>query len=167
MKTYFGKPVDRTAIEQIPPPSRWTRWLKWILPATILAAFAFGASGSDGQSWQEMLLAWVLPNSIMAALLTAIARGKLLSVVTSFFSSPITSLNPLVGTGMVVGLLEAYLRETDRRRPGARQRGRHQFSRSVSNPATHTLIVVGRQHRFRVDPMLAGPGCLESPLVKA
>ena len=58
-----------------------------------------------------MIYAWILPNSLVAGLFTAIAGGKPLSVVTSLFSSPITSLNPLVGTAMVVGPVEAWLRK--------------------------------------------------------
>jgi pheromone shutdown protein TraB len=58
-----------------------------------------------------MLFAWVLPNAVFAALFTLVAGGKLLSVLASAIASPITSLNPTIGAGMVVGLLEAWLRK--------------------------------------------------------
>ena len=141
MKSFFGKPVNRARLDEIPPPAKWTKWVKWVLPATIVAAFAFGVSGTDGKSWQEMLLAWVLPNSVMAALLTGLARGKFLSVVTSFFSSPITSLNPLVGTGMVVGLLEAYLRKPTVEDLERINDDVTSLKGVFRNPATHTLVV--------------------------
>jgi len=47
----------------------------------------------------------------MAALLTATALAKPLSVVTAFLCSPVTSLNPLLPAGVVVGLVEAWLRK--------------------------------------------------------
>ena len=49
--------------------------------------------------------------TLFAALLTTIAGAKLLSILCAFIASPITSLNPLLGAGMVVGLLEAWLRK--------------------------------------------------------
>ena len=34
-----------------------------------------------------------------------------MSVITGFFAAPFTSLNPTVGAGMIVGLVEAWLRK--------------------------------------------------------
>lgn len=110
MQRYFGQEVDLDALTVIPPPKRWVEWLKWIIPALMIAAFAFGYSKADGQSFQQMLLSWIVPNALMAALMTLVAGGKLLSVLTAAIASPITSLNPTIGTGMVVGLMEAWLR---------------------------------------------------------
>ncbi|MEM9488605.1 MAG: TraB/GumN family protein [Myxococcota bacterium] len=111
MRENFGKPVDRKALEKLPPPSRLVGALKWLIPMLIITAFSYGYYKNRGASVEDMLFAWILPNSIMAALFTAIAGGKLLSIITAFVASPITSLNPLLGAGMVVGLLEAWLRK--------------------------------------------------------
>lgn len=111
MKQSFGKPVDRAALESIPVPSKWWAVLKWLIPALILAAFAWGYFRQPSGTFEDMLVAWILPNSVMAALLTAVAGGKILSIACAFVASPITSLNPLLGAGMVVGLLEAWLRK--------------------------------------------------------
>jgi pheromone shutdown-related protein TraB len=111
MKRSFGQPVDRSALEIIPPASRWTRALKWIIPLMLVAAFAVGYHRNQGQTLAQMVYAWILPNSLFAALLTAVAGGKLISILTALVASPITSLNPLLGAGMVVGLVEAWLRK--------------------------------------------------------
>jgi pheromone shutdown-related protein TraB len=111
MKENIDVPVDREELEQLPKKKWWVGLLKWVIPVMILSAFVWGYYRHDGGSFEDMLWAWILPNSIMAALLTAIAGGKIISVITAFFSSPITSLNPMIGTGMVVGLLEAWLRK--------------------------------------------------------
>ncbi len=111
MLSHFGTPVDRSLIEQIPPKKKWVGLLKWIIPALIFSAFYFGWRDHQGESFSNMLTAWVLPNSIMAGLLTIVAGGRFLSVVTAFVASPITSLNPTLGAGMVVGLVEAWLRK--------------------------------------------------------
>ena len=111
MVGYFGKDVDRDAIDVIPPPSDWTRFLKWIIPLVILSAFTYGYVKHDWTTFENMLTAWILPNSIVAAVLTAVALARPLSILTAFVCSPITSLNPLLPSGVVVGLVEAWLRK--------------------------------------------------------
>lgn len=105
-----GRRADRDKLSIIPPPGRWLGLLKWIIPALMLGAFWFGYREHAGTGLYELLMAWLLPNSIFAGLLTLLAGGKLLSVLTAVVASPITSLNPTIGAGMVVGLLEAWLR---------------------------------------------------------
>ena len=111
MRTHFNTPVDRVALEVLPPKRKIWGLLKYVIPAVILAAFVFGYQKNAGQGLQEMVTAWILPNSVFCAILTAIAGGKVLSVLTAFIASPITSLNPLLGAGLVVGLAEAWFRK--------------------------------------------------------
>jgi pheromone shutdown protein TraB len=110
MTRYFGQPIDREPLKLIPPPKTWVQALKWIIPMLILAAFAWGYYRNDWGTLEEMITAWVLPNSIMAALFTLAAGARFTSIVTAFIASPITSLNPLLPCGVVVGLTEAWLR---------------------------------------------------------
>lgn len=111
MKQIFGKPVDRKTLDQLPPKRRYLSLLKWLIPALLVAAFFLGYSKHEGETVAQMLKAWILPNSIFCAVLTAAAGGKLLSIVIAFGASPITSLNPLLGAGLVVGLAEAWFRK--------------------------------------------------------
>ncbi|MFN3202671.1 MAG: TraB/GumN family protein [Bradymonadia bacterium] len=111
MVAHFGKGADREALSVIPPTRLWVKALKWVIPALILIAFYFGYQKHEGEGLSQMLYAWILPNSIMCALLTAVGMGKPLSILTAFIASPITSLNPALGAGMVVGLVEAWLRK--------------------------------------------------------
>jgi pheromone shutdown-related protein TraB len=141
MREAFGARVDRAPLDELPEKSRWTALLKWLIPALVLAAFAIGASKQGGQTLEAMLYAWILPNSIACAVLTALAGGKPLSVVAGFIASPITSLNPMVGAGMVVGLVEAW-----RRRPTVEDA--ENINRDVQsvrgfykNPFTRVLLV--------------------------
>ena len=87
MKSYLGKSVDRDALEQLPPPSRWTGLLKWLIPALILGAFWYGYDKHSGRTLADMLYAWVLPNSIFAALLTSVALAHPLSILAAFIAS--------------------------------------------------------------------------------
>ena len=97
-----GQRADRDALSVIPPPSKILKSLKWIIPILILAAFYYGWQHRDPMDFYQMVMAWLIPNSVAAALFSAI---------TAFVASPITSLNPTIGAGMVVGLVEAWLRK--------------------------------------------------------
>ncbi len=142
MKRWFGRDVDRPALEQLPTKRSWTRFLKWIIPAAILGAFALGISKGEGQTFEQMLWAWILPNSIFAALLTMLAFAKPLSVLTAFIASPITSLNPLLGAGMVVGLVEAWLRKPTVEDAENINVDVQSFRGFFRNRFTHVLVVV-------------------------
>ena len=111
MLKHKDEKFDRAKLSEIPPPSRALSWIKWLIVALILGAFAIGVSRQSGESIEQMIWDWVLPNSIMAGLLALVAGAKPLSVLVATIASPITSLNPMLGAGMVVGLLEAWLRK--------------------------------------------------------
>lgn len=110
MLTHLGARVDRDELSQLPPPSRWARALKWLIPTIVLLAFSWGYYKHSGEGLRDMLLAWALPNSIIAALFSIVALAHPLTVLAAFIASPITSLNPTINTGMVAGLVEAWLR---------------------------------------------------------
>jgi pheromone shutdown-related protein TraB len=141
MVQQLGRKIDREALSQVPKPSPWVGLLKWVIPAIILGAFYYGYSKHQGEDLTQMLQAWILPNAIVCGLFVAIAGGKFFSVVAGILASPITSLNPTVGAGMVVGLVEAYLRKPtveDAERLGKEV---NTFAGMRKNPFSRILIV--------------------------
>jgi pheromone shutdown-related protein TraB len=141
MRAAFGAKVDRAPLDELPAPSRWGKVLKWLIPGLVLAAFAIGASRQGGQTLEAMLYAWILPNSIVCAVLTALAGAKPLSVVTGFIASPITSLNPMLGAGMVVGLVEAWQRRPTVEDAEHINRDVQSLRGFYKNPFTRVLLV--------------------------
>lgn len=140
MRRYLGQSIDRDALSVIPPPARWVGLIKWIIPALILGAFYWGYQKNQGQSFEAMLWAWIIPNAVVAGLLTIPPIAKPLSTLTAIVASPITSLNPTIGAGMVVGLVEAWQRKpTVEDAEGVRDiaSARDAFK----NPFTRVLIV--------------------------
>lgn len=137
----LGKKVDREALAALPPAKPWVGLLKWVIPAIILAAFYYGYRQHQGEDLMQMLKAWVLPNAIVCAIFTAVAGGKILSVIAAFIASPITSLNPTIGAGMVVGLVEALLRKPTVE--DAEQLGKevNTFAGMRKNPFSRILLV--------------------------
>jgi pheromone shutdown-related protein TraB len=137
----FGTPVDRAALEVIPPPSLVWRVIKWLVPVLFLAALVWGWRRSDTTSFVEMMLAWILPTSIGAGACTLLAGGSLLSVLSAVVVSPIAAIHPLLGTGMVVGVVEAW-----RRRPSVADCERlpeelQSFRGFWRNPVTRILLI--------------------------
>lgn len=136
-----GVAVDRDALSVIPAPSIFWRVVRWVIPMIILSAFYYGYQKHEFDGLVAMLKAWVLPNAIGAGLFVALARGRMLSVLTAIIASPITSLNPTIGAGMFVGLVEAWLRKPtveDCEKLGTEV---STFGGMMRNPFSHILIV--------------------------
>jgi len=137
----FGTPIDRAALDRVPPPSLVWRAIKWLVPALFLAALIWGWRRSETTSLAEMMLAWILPTSIGAGACTLLAGGSVLSVLSAALVSPIAAIHPLLGTGMVVGVVEAW-----RRRPSVADCEKlpediQSFRGFWRNPVTRILLV--------------------------
>ncbi len=96
-------------LESLPPPSPWPRRLPWLIVALILSGFAIGFARSPELGW-NLVKEWVVINGGLAALGALLARGHPLTVLAAFLAAPLTSLNPMVGAGMVTALVEGALR---------------------------------------------------------
>ena len=110
MVAHLDLPVDRESLEQIPPPSPWTRVLQWAVPLVVLSIFLKGCVDHEGEHFEEMLYAWVLPNAIFGGLGALVSAARPLTTLVAIVGSPITSLNPALPLGVVTGTVEAWLR---------------------------------------------------------
>ena len=110
MQTYFGKPVDRDKISEIPKPSALPKVVKWIFPFIAIGLLLQGYLNQGFDTFESMLYAWIIPNSVFAGVFTILAGAKIPSIITAIIGSPITSLNPLVPLPLFVGYVEAKLR---------------------------------------------------------
>lgn len=113
MVSNFYSPQSLEAIEQLaikPPPSKTGLYIGWAICIFVLSMFYVGYRQSP-ELGLNLLLTWVVINGGLSALGTAIALAHPLSILAAFFAAPLTSLNPTIGAGMVVGLVESYLRK--------------------------------------------------------
>ncbi len=102
---------DLKAIEVIPPPSRISKIVPWIVPAAIVGILAAGFFISGWQEAVSMLWKWVLVCGTLSAVGSLLAFAHPITIAASFVAAPITCMNPTIGVGMVTGLLEWYLRK--------------------------------------------------------
>ena len=96
-------------LETVPRPSRWPRLIPWAVVALILAGFVLGFAHSPSMGWR-MVADWVFINGGLSAAGTLLAAGHPLTVLTAFLAAPLTSLNPMIGAGMVTAAAETWLR---------------------------------------------------------
>jgi pheromone shutdown protein TraB len=138
---YLGQNVDRAALAVVPARTARSLALSWLIPGVVLVAFYFGYRMHSVAGLTDMIIAWSLSTSIGAAVFTLAAGGKWLTVLVAAVTSPVTALNPAIGTGTVAGLAEAALRKptaTDReniQKDMLTLRGIHR------NPFTRVLVV--------------------------
>jgi pheromone shutdown-related protein TraB len=113
MEPNLKTPPDAAHLEELdrkPPPSKLGLYVGWGICVLILSMFVVGFKQSPELGGQ-LVITWVLLNGGLCALGTAIAFGHPVSIVAAFFAAPLTSLNPTIGAGMVVGLVESYMRK--------------------------------------------------------
>lgn len=138
----YGSDIDLAALEIVPPPRRSLRWIGWGVPVLLFGLVAAGFAVSGRETGEQMIIAWVLANGLLAAAGTLVALAHPLTIATAFFAAPLTSLNPTIAAGWVCGLVEAWIRKP-------RVRDLEQVAADVtsvrgiwSNRVTRVLLVV-------------------------
>ena len=113
MESAFESPPDQKRLEELsrkPSPSRTGYYFGWAIGVFILGMFYVGYQQSPELGW-NLVVTWVAINGGLSALGAALALAHPVSVMAAFLAAPLTSLNPTIGAGMVVGLVESYLRK--------------------------------------------------------
>ncbi len=103
-------PADTRTLETVPPAGRWLRTLPWLIVALILGGFFLGFRHSPDLGWR-LVGDWVLINGGLAALGALLAAAHPLTILGAFAAAPLTSLNPMIGAGMVTAAVELFLRK--------------------------------------------------------
>ena len=110
VKEEIFKEQDIGAITEVPRGSPVFKIIGWAIPVLILGLFIYGFA-INIQTGLQQLSVWVLWNSALAAIFTALALGHPLSILTALVTAPFTSMNPFLACGWLVGLVEASMRK--------------------------------------------------------
>ena len=113
MMASIHSPPDAAHLQELdkkPPPRKTGLYIGWGICVLILSMFVVGFKQSPELGGQ-LVVTWILFNGGLSALGTALALGHPVSIFAAFFAAPLTSLNPTIGAGMVVGLVESYMRK--------------------------------------------------------
>ena len=102
---------DTQEISTVPPKGIGSKILGWTIPALIVALIAAGFWFGGKRMGGQFLGAWIVWNGALAALGTLLAAGHPLAILAAFAGAPITSLCPLVGVGLVAGIVQAAVKK--------------------------------------------------------
>ena len=106
-----GDDIDLGTISTVPPSPAVVRAIPWLIPLAVASLIAWGFVRAGWDEGISMLYRWILVNGTLSAIGAIAALAHPVTVVVSFVAAPITSMNPTIGVGIVVGLLEAVLRK--------------------------------------------------------
>ncbi len=101
--------TDTSDISTVPPKTFGTKIIGWIIPAVIVALIAMGFYFGGKNMGGKMVGSWFVWNGALAAIGTILAAGHPLTILAAFIGAPFTSLCPLVGVGMLTGLVQAFV----------------------------------------------------------
>ena len=109
----FDKPPTPEVLEELdqkPRPSKMGYYVGWGIGLFILSMFGVGYMRSP-ELGAQLVLQWIVINGGLSALGAALAFAHPVSILAAFLAAPLTSLNPTIGAGMVVGIVESYIRK--------------------------------------------------------
>lgn len=142
IKKYWNSDIDIKSLETIPPKSKVSRLLKWIVPSAILTLMIIGFFYGGAHAGTEMLVWWILANGVLAGLGAAMALAHPFTILSSILAAPLTSLNPMIAAGWVSGLVEAFSRKPKVRDFENLQEDIHTLRGFWKNNITRILLVV-------------------------
>ena len=93
----------------IQPKTKLSKIIPWIFPVIILGLFILGFFYGNYEQIEQAAIYWILINGVLTAVGCILALAHPLTVIAGFIAAPITSLNPMIGAGMVVGLVQLFL----------------------------------------------------------
>ena len=102
---------DTEEISQVPNKSIVGKIFGWLIPIIIVALIGLGFYFGGLKDGFNMALSWVIWNGGLAAVGAMIAAAHPVTVLVSFVSAPITSLCPLIGVGIVAGIVQAVVKK--------------------------------------------------------
>lgn len=100
---------DCSDIDVVPKKTIGGKIAGWIIPVLIVALIVLGFVYGGTTKGFDMIKTWFFTNSILAAVGTLLAGGHPLTILSAFITAPFTSLCPLVGVGLVTGLVQAFV----------------------------------------------------------
>lgn len=127
-------------LDIIPQASRWFKHVPWIIVALILTGFGIGFQRSPDIGL-AMIADWIVINGGLAAVGAAIALAHPLTIVTAFLAAPLTSLNPMVGAGMVAAAAEIFLRKPQVSHFSSMRQDTTHLKGWWKNQVTRTLLI--------------------------
>jgi len=103
-----GSPLPSAELETIPRQSSLGGWIGWLIVVAFAMIVIAGFFKGGTPLALSMIRDWIVITGTMAALGCVIALAHPVTILSSWIVAPLTTLNPFVGAGMFLGLIEAF-----------------------------------------------------------
>jgi len=105
----FDTKIDINELEKMPPKSKFSSFLKWAIPLSIICFIMLGFYKSGLSAGTHMIKWWIIANGSLSALGALLAFAHPITIVSAFIAAPLTSLSPMIAAGWVSGIVEAFI----------------------------------------------------------
>ncbi len=96
-------------LEKLPGPGWFSESLKWFIPLMIVLLIVAGFFHGGKEVSINSIYIWCGVTGGLSAIGTILAFGHPITIIAGFIAAPFTTLHPLIGVGMVTGLVQAWI----------------------------------------------------------
>jgi pheromone shutdown-related protein TraB len=132
---------DISELDKVPPKNPVLKKLPWIVPVAIVGAIVAGFIVRGSEVTLPYIYRWILINGTLSALGALLALAHPFTIVLAFIAAPFTSLIPVIGVGILTGILEGTLKKPRVRDFENLHVDIASFRGFYRNRVTHVLIV--------------------------
>ena len=111
IKKWLGERVDIEELETIPASRSIGAYISWVIIALLAGFVAYGFRDAGFSALLQMARAWIIVTGAFAAFGAALAFAHPLTVLASFCAAPLTTIHPVLASGWVAGIVEAWIRK--------------------------------------------------------
>lgn len=108
IKTYWNDTIDIESLEKIPPKSKMSNIIQWLITSGVIMLFIYGFYYGGTKAGAGMITWWILITGLLAGLGALLALAHPLTILSSMLAAPLTTLHPLIAAGWVSGMVEAH-----------------------------------------------------------
>lgn len=103
--------TDIGEINSIPKAKPWGRIASYVIPTLIILLVVLGIITTGWDQGIKMFLYWMAACAISTGVFSIVALANPLNIIISAVTAPFFALNPVLGVGMLSGVLEATFRK--------------------------------------------------------
>ena len=111
IKKWIGERIDLAELETIPQPRSIATLVSWGVLTLLAVLLVYGFMDAGLATTLQMAKGWIIATGVSAAAGSALALAHPLTVVASFCSAPLTTIHPVLASGWVAGIVEAWMRK--------------------------------------------------------
>lgn len=148
VKGYIGQECDLSELDRIPPPSQWGKVFELSFLGGLIAAFIYGFTKAGAAGGAKLVGSWALVTATAGALGCLVTMAHPLTILATFVAAPIGAVHPLIATGWVSGLVEAWIRKPRVSDFETIIEDFGTFRGMIANRVIHILIIVAVTNLF-------------------